>query len=67
VGSLKFGLNSAHLKTRGSEKPKIFVWLDLPTKRTKTKKTKGFFLAVNYYCIYGRKTTSNSHAMFFFF
>jgi len=69
IGEIIWGFvgNSAHLKTRGSEKPQIFVWLDLPRKRIKTKKTKGFLLAVNYYCVYDRKRTSNRSAMSVFF
>ena len=39
-------------KPEAVKSPKIFVWLDVPRKRTKTKKTKGFLLAVNYYCVY---------------
>jgi len=54
-------------KPEAVKSPKIFVWLDLPRKRIKTKKTKGFLLAVNYYCVYDRKRTSNRSAMSVFF
>ena len=54
-------------KPEAVKSPKIFVWLDLPRKRIKTKKTKGFLLAVNYYCGYDRKRTSNRSAMSVFF
>jgi len=54
-------------KPEAVKSPKIFVWLDLPRKRIKTKKTKGFLLAVNYYCGYDQKRTSNRSAMSVFF
>ena len=57
----------AFKKPEAVKSPKIFVWLDLPRKWIKTKKMKGFLLAVNYYCVYDRKRTSNRSAMSVFF
>ena len=59
--------NSAHLKTRGSEKPQKLCLVRSPQKTNQNQKTKGFLLAVNYYCAYDRKRTSNRSAMSVFF